>query len=430
MRVNPSVQDGNTYANKLSAILGARDVPDVLSTPYWEVDKIPRFSDAVKALFTDLTPYLQGESVKRFPRLATLPTSAWQYCAWGNRLMAIPFPTSGPFPWAMFYRKDITDKLGIEPPKTIDELYRFGKKLTNPNKNVWAFGDTFEMIQMYFKVPSLETGWRKKPGGGLEFKYETQEYKQALEFTARLYKEGLVHPELVASRGADSNQLLKSGHILMLRDGMGMWLATQREQQKIDPDFNIQPLPVFSAVGGDPFVWANEKPVFYTFIRKGLSKDRIKEILGVLDWCAAPFGSYEYELNQWGIEGKHFTRAPDHSPIQSDLGREEIADQFRMIGGRAPVTVGTSEVPNYVPDSRAYSEDAVQYLEKNVFSGIKLEYPPTYSKLIIATEDKLTDVVRGRRPLSDLEGIVNEWRRSGGDVGRAFFEKALEANGR
>src|SRR6185503_13414533 len=46
--IHPSVQDGNTYAAKLSAILGARDVPELLSVPSWEVGKIPRFSQAVK----------------------------------------------------------------------------------------------------------------------------------------------------------------------------------------------------------------------------------------------------------------------------------------------------------------------------------------------------------------------------------------------
>src|SRR5688572_15093375 len=61
--IHPSAQDGNTYAAKLSAILGARDVPDLLSVPNWEVDKIPRFSQAVKALFEDLTDHLRGDAV-------------------------------------------------------------------------------------------------------------------------------------------------------------------------------------------------------------------------------------------------------------------------------------------------------------------------------------------------------------------------------
>ena len=36
--------------------------------------KLPRFTDAVKALFEDLTPTSQGDAVKAYPMLATFPT--------------------------------------------------------------------------------------------------------------------------------------------------------------------------------------------------------------------------------------------------------------------------------------------------------------------------------------------------------------------
>lgn len=425
--VNPRVQDGMTFADKLSAILGARDVPDILSVPSWEIDKIPRFSQAIKALFEDLTDHLKGESVRDYPLLATLPTASWQYCAWGGQLSAVPFPTDGVFPWAMFYRKDIIDELGVEAPRTTEELYRFGKMLTNPKKSRWAFGDTFELIQMYFHCPG---GWRKNSRGGLTHKYETPEYRDAIEFTARLYAEKLVHPDLVASGGADASQLFKSGRIVMMRDGIGAWYATQRDQAKITPGFNMQPLPLFGQGDKNPLAWGNTAPIFYTFLKKTGSRERTQELLRVLDWCAAPFGSFEWELNMYGAEGKHFKRAPDNSPIATDLGRKELANQYRLIGGRAPVLVGSSEVPNYVKDLLGYTRESAKYLEKDLFQGIKLEMPATYSKIVTITEDKIRDLVRGRRPLSDLDEIVRVWRRSGGDDARDFLEKALADNGR
>lgn len=428
--VHPSAQDGNTFAAKLSAILGARDVPDLLSVPSWEVDKIPRFSQAVKALFEDLTDYLQGDAVAAYPMLATLPTAAWQYSVWGGRLSAVPFPTDGPFPWGLFYRKDLSDKAGVAAPKTIDELYQFGKKMTNTDKGVWAFGNVFNMVQMSFKCAHPQGGWRKKPGGGLEHKYETKEYRQALEFTARLYKDGLVHPDIIATNGADQKTLFNAGKMIMTQDGMGVWRGTQSEQAKVTPGFNIQPVPIFSAVGGDPIAWTEEKPVFYTFIKKGLGKGRVEELLRVLDWCACPFGTVEYQLREYGVEGKHFTRAPDHSPIPTDLHHKEVAGQCSSLGGRVPSVVGTADVPNYVKDLLDYTRTTFKYRAEDPFLGLKLEYPANFSKTIITTEDKLNDVVRGRRPIGDLDQIVKEWRSTGGDEGRAFFEKALADNGR
>ncbi|HEX6765711.1 MAG TPA: extracellular solute-binding protein, partial [Polyangiaceae bacterium] len=199
--IDPSVQDGVTFSQKLSAMLGARDVPELLSVPSWEVDKIPRFSQAVKALFADLTEYLRGDSSGSYPMLATLPTSAWQYAVWDGHLAAVPFPTDGPFPYGLFYRKDLTDKAGVEVPKTIDELYQFGKKLTKSDKGVWAFGNIFDMVQMFFKCPGVHTGWGRKPGGGLIHKYELPEYRQAVEFVTRITKEGFVHPDVIENNG-------------------------------------------------------------------------------------------------------------------------------------------------------------------------------------------------------------------------------------
>lgn len=427
--VDPSVQDGSTFAAKLSAMLGARDVPDLLSAPTWEIDKIPRFSQAVKALFEDLTPYLKADAVSAYPMLATLPTAAWQYSVWGGRLAAVPYPNDGPFPWALFYRKDLTDKAGVGAPKTIDELYAFGQKMTDASRGVWAFGRITDMVQMFFKCPG-SGGWRKKPGGGLEHRYELPEFRQALEFSARLHREGLVHPDVMASNGADAKQLFSSGKMVVMQDGVGVWRGMQSEQAKVTPGFNMQPIPIFSAVGGEPLSWGSEAPIFYTFIKKGLGQARVEELLGVLNYCAAPFGSKEHELNAYGVEGKHFTRAADGSPLPTELGRSELAEQFRFLGGRAPVLVATADVPKFLPDLLAYSKATIKYREPSPFQGIKLELPANYSKLLINTEDKINDVVRGRRPLTDVDQIVQEWRRAGGDEGRAFFEKALADNGR
>lgn len=430
IQVDPSLQDGNTYADKLSAVLGARDVPDLLVAPNWEVDKIARFSDAVKALFEDLTDYLAGGAVDAYPALATLPTGAWEYSVWGGRLHAVPFPTDGPFSWALFHRKDLFDRAGVAAPTTVDELYQVGKKLTDAGKGVWAFGSVFEMVQQAFGCPGVQNGWRKKSGGGLEHKYETAEYRQAVEFTARLYTEKLVHPDVIATKGADEKTLFNGGKILAYQDGLGAWQGMQGEQSKVTQGFDMQPVPAFGAsAGAKPVLWGSEKPIFFTFVKKGLGADRTKEILRVLNWCAAPFGTQEWELRQYGVEGKHFTRGQD-GPVPNDLGRKELADQFTYLGGRVPAKWKSSDTPTYVQDYINYHKASIQFLEVDLFKGIKLELPANYSKVIQPTEDKIRDVLVGRRPVHDLDQIVREFRSSGGDEGRAFLEKALTDNGR
>jgi len=427
--VDFSVQDGNTYADKLSAVIGARDVPDLLCVPSWEYPKIPRFSEAVAALFEDLTPYLAGEAVNAYPMLANLPTSAWRHAVWGGKLAAIPWPNDGaPFPWALFYRKDLFDAQGLTYPKTLAELLTVARQVTDPAKGVWAFNNVFDIVQMIHKVPGAEGGWRRNPDGSLTHKYETQEYRTALEVTAQIYKEGLVHPDLVASEGGDSKQLFRSGKILFMQDGPGAWQGMQRDESKVTPGFNMQPVPFFAADGGDPLIWSADAPVFYTFVKKGLGEERTKELLGVLNWAASPLGTKEFELLKYGEEGKHFNRTPE-GPVLTELAQTEIADQFFFLAGRAPAIIGSPETPNFVREMITFANAGVEFLEPNPWQGIKLEWPSAYSAVNQPTEDAITDIVRGRRPISDLDAIVAEWR-TGGDVGREFLRQALADNNR
>jgi putative aldouronate transport system substrate-binding protein len=42
--------------------------------------------------------------------------------------------------------------------------------------------------------------------------------------------------------------------------------------------------------------------------------------------------------------------------------------------------------------------------------------------------DGITDIVTARRPLSDLDGLIKDWRSGGGDASRAEYEKAYAAS--
>nr|MDT0662969.1 extracellular solute-binding protein [Micromonospora sp. DSM 115978] len=428
--VNFSVQDGNTYADKLNAILGARDVPELLCVPGWEVPKIPRFSDAIAALFEDLTDHLKGDAVLKYPMLATFPTGAWRNSFWNERLMAIPNPTDGPFPWMMFQRKDLLDAAGLTAPTTIDGLLEFGKEVTDTAKGVWAFSDIFAMVQMYHKVPGSRQGWRLKSDGTPEFKYETPEYRASVEFMIKVYEAGLVHPDLVASKGADQNALFYGGKILMMQAGPGVWQGMQAEQQKVTPGFNIQPVPLFSATGGDPLAWGDDEPISFTFIKKGLPPERVEELLRVINWCSAPFGTKEFDVREYGVEGQHHTRDAN-GPAKIDLGFKEIQNQYFFISGRSPVIQPTPQTPNFVQDMLGYSNTTVKFLETDPWDGLKMEMPAAYKANQVPTEEKITDLLRGRRPLTDLDGIIQEWRTSGGgDEARNFLAKALDDAGR
>lgn len=81
-------QDGNTYDQKLGAVLASSDIPDVVVIPGWNMGgKIP---SAIIGKFADLGPYLSGDAIKEYPNLAAIPTDAWQRSLFGGKLRGLP----------------------------------------------------------------------------------------------------------------------------------------------------------------------------------------------------------------------------------------------------------------------------------------------------------------------------------------------------
>ncbi|GAA3306974.1 hypothetical protein [Nonomuraea dietziae] len=43
--------------------------------------------------------------------------------------------------------------------------------------------------------------------------------------------------------------------------------------------------------------------------------------------------------------------------------------------------------------------------------------------------DRVTSIIAGRAPVSDLDQLVKDWRAQGGDKIRAEFESVIQKNG-
>jgi putative aldouronate transport system substrate-binding protein len=419
-----NILNGNDYGDKLGPILAAGNVPELLCIPGWNISGLTRFGQAVDKLFEDLTPYLAGDKAAAYPMLANLPTRAWAYGVWNSQLKAVPFPTDG-FPWALFYRKDIFDQVGAEPPKNADDLLALGKQLTDAKANRWAFGSIADEVIRAFGAPA---GWRKDSAGKLVNKIETPEFEEAVAFVRKVFQAGYVHPEVVGN-SADEKALFEGGKIVIRQDGLGGWNESLQRQLTINPKFNPQPVMPFAHDGGTPITWGGDPAGIFTFMKKGLGADRVKELLGVLNYTSAPFGTEEHQLYNYGEEGKHYTKQPSGAPKLTALGQKEVSQTYIFLGGR-PVAITQSEYPGYVESMSAWQNAAAKVREKNLFDGIRVEQPAKMAALNQPFDDALQDIYRGRRPVSELKAAVKEWQTNGGNEGRDFYAKVLSDNGR
>ncbi|MEO3886171.1 extracellular solute-binding protein [Nonomuraea sp. B5E05] len=421
-----NISDGNTYGQKVSTLLASGDVPEMIQIPGWEIITIARFTEAANKLFVDLSPYLAGDKAKEFPLLANYDTAAWQYGVFGGVLQGIPWQNE-PFPFATFVRQDILEELGLEQPRSGDDLVTLGKAITDAKKKRWAFGGGMEQeMQRAFGAPRE---WRKKSDGTLEYKYETPEFAASVEFMVKLFEAGYVHPDIVANKDADNKGIFGSGQMIIYRDGPGAWHESLGRFLPDNPTFDMQAVAPYPAKpGGKTIMWRNEPAGMFCFIRKGLGDARTRELLALANWCSGPFGTQEYELVNNGVEGEHYD-VKDGKVKQTALGRKEIAPTYMFLSGRPPAN-SMSQYDGLVQAQHDWQTKAAAILDNDPFVGIRVETPSKMAGLATPTEDKMNEVFRGKRPLSEWPKIVKEWQDQGGNEAREFYMKVARENGR
>src|SRR5690606_10077840 len=196
-----------------------------------------------------------------------------------------------------------------------------------------------------------------------------------------------------------------------------------------NPDFRMDLVPVFAHDGGTPSLHGNDPSSQSVFIKKGLGEEKVTEILAVLNYCAAPFGTVEYMVYRYGEEGRHYELNDDGAPELTELGQKEVSNGYLFISGRNNA-IAESEYPDYVESFTAWFNEAAQYTEENPFEGIRIQRPSAYVSVEQPTEDKITAILRGRREVSELSEVVAPWRRDGGDAARELYDAVLAELGR
>ncbi|WP_367127097.1 extracellular solute-binding protein [Saccharothrix sp. HUAS TT1] len=414
---------GTDYLAKLSAMVAAKQVPEMTVMPTFTIP--PRFSEGVGQVFADLTDLLSGDKVKDYPLLANIPTDTWHACVYGGRLYGVPF-RGELFPEALFYRKDIVERLGGQAPKTSDEFFALCKAINDPGANRWALGDVFRSMVRVFGDPG---DWSRDPSGKVVNKIETDAYKEAVKFTRSLYDAGFVHPDIVAGNTTGVKELFEGGQMLIDQIGMGGWGEAVRRQRPANPDFGMEAVPLFAHDGGEPRYVVSAPTAMVTLFRKDLSTDRIKELLRLTNFVAAPVGTKEHYLINYGVEGEHSTRDASGAPGLNELGRKEVTLTYGFMAA-PPETIIDAQYPDFVKAKHAWYVDAYEHQVQPVTFGLRIEEPAEHTKLPKQFEDRTNDILRGRRPVEEVDRLAEEWRKAGGDELRAFYDKALSDAGR
>jgi putative aldouronate transport system substrate-binding protein len=432
--LNINVVPASDYPAKLAAAMAGNDLPDLLYIYQGGPSPVPNLLQFLQARCADLTQYLAGDGIKAYPNLANLPTYNWQGTGttYGSSMWGVPIPRSV-LASSMYVHQELLEKVGGALPKNANDFKRILTDLTRPQENQWGIGSSstqaFFVPTMFLQIFGGPNNWRLESSGKLTKDFETEEFKAATGFVRDLVQGGAFHPNSgsAAVLGADGD--FTAGRYAFY---YSTWLALSTvfwpQSARLDPNIRIRGVEPFSADG-------TTKPNFFLGIGnfgntylKSAAPERIKELLGVLNFLAAPFGTQEQMLMSYGLPDTDYKLSQDGDPLPV-AGNSYVYNPvpFRYLTQYPGVQYNTTNPAAYAalvhPTELSMAAAGIQDPTLALYSP---SYANLNAKLKQAVYDGIGDIVQNRRPLSDLDTIVSDWRTNGGDTIRNEYQSALQ----
>jgi putative aldouronate transport system substrate-binding protein len=230
-----------------------------------------------------------------------------------------------------------------------------------------------------------------------------------------LYAAGVYYPDALTVSQVDAKTQFAGQITASLTDGFGAYgsmIPAAKGAYTVAPS-----LPYLGgSAGGKQF--AARSMFGYTVLKKA-SPDRVKLLLRVLDFLASPFGTKEYELVHYGVEGTHFTRDAQGNPVQTELwkgGENKTNLPITYLCDAPQVLFYPGVSAEAIALMHGFETKTAPNLVRNPAYGLVSD---TASKSEASIKKAITDVlnavVTGRSSLDEWDAAVKKYKADGGD---------------
>jgi putative aldouronate transport system substrate-binding protein len=401
---------------KLAVTIAGDDIPDIV-----QLSPVPANTpQLLDAKFQPLTEYLAGDAIKEYPLLANLTQEQWKTTVYNGEIYGIPIPRER-VGGLMYRRDDIFTKLGVNPqPATFADFKDVCKQLTDAKKHRWATGNWGGLINFIQEMLGAPNGW-KEDGGKFTSEFEDSTYKQALSDTRSLVQAGYLHPDCFEDN-APVKDWLGGGVTPMSIDNYTAWTGYIASYKAQFPEMDLNGMFPPNHDSGSTATIRRGSPSYSTAVFKKGKPARIKEMLRIANYLASPFGTKEYVVRRWGVEGVDFTMKNGDVTLTA----KGTAEDINSVGyiADAPWALYEPGHPEETKKEHAYQVKAVPLTVANptigLFSNTNSVKGAALSKL---TLDAQRDILQGRKPVSHWDDVMKQWRSGGGDTIRKEYEQ-------
>ncbi|MGG1513842.1 ABC transporter substrate-binding protein [Paenibacillus oryzisoli] len=407
----PSAQ----ISEKLNALLASNDLPDVLFVE--DFNLTPAFLNAVdQGAFWELSSY-----IKNYPNLAKYPENVYKNASLKGKLYSLPRVRPLDGHEALLIRKDWLDKLGLQQPKTMDELATVLEAFAQKDPDGNGKADTYGAVLPGSPGPAsyllsmfgAGTKW-KDENGTLTPYWWTPQAKEALAFWSKTFKAGGILPDMPILKTAQIKDMLVQSKAGAAIANVVDAYKYNVELQKVNPQANLIAVELPKTADGKAY-YEQASGYYGQFLinKKTVNEAKLKKILELYDYTASVEG---YNLATYGIQDVDYKVKPDGSVEQTEEGKKK---------GYSGDTTGQWVTGYFDKYSRAKVSgipNDVYEANKKVIDSISSIPDPTYGLMKSAPfkekgadwdkklNDMIVNVIIGKNTLDDWDKLVKQFK--------------------
>jgi putative aldouronate transport system substrate-binding protein len=431
----------DSYGERISTTFAGGDLPDL----FYLLPGVTRpviYEAIDQGAFADLTDILTSDQINDYPNIAAYPSYLWDSVRVNGRIWGIPKPVlqnNDP----NYYRKDWGDQLGFTDLTDAQVVHDMLVAMSKDDPDGNGSSDTYGLapfggnwgafiINQMFRVPY---GWRLNDDGSLTNAMETDEYRMALEYVVKLNEDGAYHPDSANLNVTQAQDLMLGGRVGMGNNGFAAVFGPTGYRSSIKdvvPDADLQPIVLPGHDGGESVTY--KTPGFYGFTaisaKAAQDEDRLHELLRVINYLVAPFGSEEYNFLVYGEPGVHSEELPEGGFSLTEQGTADrsalvypfLSENYFYYAGMPEETILAQK------HNEAMAKVAIANPTAGLFSETLGEKGAELNQY---TNDTYTEIVTGRAGIDKLDEMISQWKERGGDQIRQELEDKIaeaEAN--
>lgn len=407
-KLTPTWISPNNYQDRVNVVLASGDIPDLLLIPDPWHSQVREM--AKQGAFWDVT-----DMIKDYPNLMKVSQAALMITKMQDgRNYGIPRVQAAEGSSFPSVRKDWLDKLGMPVPKTMDDMYAVMKAfvqndMAGNGKTIGAIGNVIKDGMEYFSWPeevyNKAFGNWKLVDGKLVNINLLPGTKKALEFLRKAYEEKLIPEDFAVLQRSQLKDMQYTGINGIMKDqGTSAWRAMEQMATTV-PDAYIQVL--VDLEGYAP----KDNPLHGMYvIPKKVPEEKVRKIMQFLDYGATKEGN---DLANYGIEGVHYTMDNGVVKTTEQAVKDNISPQS---SGQIYIALD--------PYIRAYApgipSDFYEFNKKIIDEKAKISVGKIDAGLYSETDQKVgaelrkkiqdvkTQIILGKRPLSDWDSFVEQ----------------------